>query len=176
MTHYVTNWPFHCSMSFIPCLPGGHTDIMSSPELYHKGCVINHCFILLISVAALFEQELGSNSASGVCVLSGCELLDHVGKPITLPWSHSAKSPCHRAVYKHKKDFHGWTLLRDLVIEARWRNCWVCLERGERTIGTGTFKNIFNSTAKRGWSWRIKWKKTEFAVYMKYTLWNKYGN
>lgn len=35
MTHYMMNWLLHCSVSFIPCLPGSHTDIMSSPEIYH---------------------------------------------------------------------------------------------------------------------------------------------
>lgn len=41
-THFVTDWPLHCSMSFIPCPPGTHRDLMCSPEICSKG--FNHFF------------------------------------------------------------------------------------------------------------------------------------
>lgn len=103
MTRFVTDWPLHCSASFIPCPPGTHGDVMCSPEFHYKDSAFNHCFILQICWFSSFRIRIVV-----VCVLSSCELQDHAGQPITLHWSHSAKSPCHRVVSKHRNDFHGW--------------------------------------------------------------------
>lgn len=76
MTHYVTDWPLHCSTSFIPSSRGRNVLSRILPKrlfVFNLFYFTDHIQEGTELIFTLFKKEVWSNVAAGACVLSSCE-------------------------------------------------------------------------------------------------------